>query len=306
MRIDVFRYLQEKLSPTLYIREVAARALKRKNNVRVVDHDHDMYKAPGKIIENDVKPDHSAKRYSLSRLLLVLVVSILMSGLLKDYVFHWFSRLHSSDMPFIGSVVLIAILSPALYAFIYRPIIMQFDQVKKAENLMRELAFVDVLTGIYNRRGFLTYANHLLKLSNRTQRGLILIYADLDNMKQINDQFGHEEGDRALATIADVLKRTFRVSDVIGRVGGDEFAILAIEAKAESLDALRKRLNENLKNSQACANPIHQLTFSLGIIYYNPEKPQGIEELLKKADMVMYKDKSYKTAFCSCEYRNTL
>ena len=128
--------------------------------------------------------------------------------------------------------------------------------------MMRELALIDALTGLYNRRGFLTYADHLLKLSDRTQRGLILIYADLDNMKRINDDFGHEQGDRALVCIADVLKKTFRNSDVIARVGGDEFAILALEAKAESLDALRRRLNENLKRTKYNIDSMQKLTFS--------------------------------------------
>ena len=146
-----------------------------------------------------------------------------------------------------------------------------------------------------NRRGFLIYANQLLKLSNRSGRGLILIYADLDNMKQINDKFGHEEGDRALVTAGDVLKKTFRSSDVIGRVGGDEFAILALEAKSESLDALHKRLKENLEKTKYNTNSPRKLTFSLGILYYNPQKPQTIEELLKRADMLMYRDKNYRT-----------
>jgi diguanylate cyclase (GGDEF)-like protein len=167
----------------------------------------------------------------------------------------------------------------------------QYDKLRRSEGKMRELALIDVLTGLFNRRGFLTYADQLLKLSDRTKRGLILIYADLDNMKAINDEFGHDEGDRALVTVGDVLKMTFRSSDVVGRVGGDEFAILALEAKAESLDALRNRLGENLKRTKFNADSVHKLTLSLGIIYYDPEKPQPIEELLGRADMLMYKEK---------------
>jgi len=169
--------------------------------------------------------------------------------------------------------------------------IMQFDRLKISEVKMRELALNDMLTGLYNRRGFLIFAEQLLKLSNRTQRGLILIYADLDNLKRINDDHGHEAGDRALVSIAHVFKETFRSSDVVGRVGGDEFAILALEAKAESLDALRNRLKENLKRTKYNVDSIHKLTFSLGVIYYNPERPQTIEQLLRKADTLMYEEK---------------
>lgn len=91
-----------------------------------------------------------------------------------------------------------------------------------------------------------------------------------------------------------MLQETFRRSDVIGRIGGDEFAILALEAKAESLDMLRKRLKENLKLAACNADFKCKLALSLGIIYYNPEKPQTIEDLLKKADTLMYEEKSSK------------
>ncbi|MBF0572074.1 MAG: GGDEF domain-containing protein [Candidatus Omnitrophica bacterium] len=232
-------------------------------------------------------------KYSLGRLLWVLGLSILACTLLIKYLFLWFPKLHSTDVALICLALLIIFLSPVIYAFVYRPIIMQFDQLKVAELKMREFALNDMLTGLYNRRGFLTFADKLMKLSDRAKRGLILIYADLDNLKQINDDHGHEAGDRALVCIADVLKETFRNSDVIGRVGGDEFAILALEAKAESLDVLHKRLNENLKRTKYNVDSIDKLTFSLGLIYYNPEKPQTIEELLRRADVLMYEEKSY-------------
>jgi diguanylate cyclase (GGDEF)-like protein len=238
--------------------------------------------------------DKFEKRHSPRRLLLVLTFSILVCCLAIKYLFLWVPNLRVTDMPLIGSGMLIVFLSPVLYAFFYRPMVGQYDKLKKAEAMMRELALIDVLTGLSNRRGFLTYADHLLKLSNRTQRGLILIYADLDNMKWINDEFGHAEGDRALVTAGEVLKKTFRNSDVVGRVGGDEFAILALEAKAESLDVLRKRLKQNLEKTEYNLDSVHKLTFSLGIIYYNPEQPQTIEELLTRADALMYKDKTFR------------
>jgi len=233
------------------------------------------------------------KKYSLGRFCWVLAFSLLACKLLIKYMFLWFPKLHTTDIPLLCSVILAVLLSPMLYLFIYRPMVMQFDQIKISEVRMRELALNDMLTGLYNRRGFLTFAAQLLKLSNRAQRGFILIYADMDNLKWTNDAYGHDAGDRALVCIADVLKKTFRGSDVIGRVGGDEFAILALEAKAESLDALRKRLKENLKKTKYNVDSTYKLTFSLGIIYYNPEKPQTIEELLRCADMLMYEEKNY-------------
>ena len=220
--------------------------------------------------------------------------SILICDLTVRYLSVFLPAPNFLISPFVDSIILVIILSPLLYLFLYRPLSIQFDELKKAETMQRELALIDELTGLYNRRGFLSYAHHLLALSNRTQRGLLLIYADLDGLKQINDDFGHEGGDKAIMCIAKVLQETFRRSDVIGRVGGDEFAILALEAKAEGLDALRKRLKENLKLAVCNSDSKCKLTLSLGIIYYNPEKPQTIEELLKRADTVMYQEKDPK------------
>lgn len=234
-------------------------------------------------------------RYTPRRLNFLLVLSIFLCCLLVKYLFIVFPGLHSADMPLIGAVILIALLSPILYVFFYTPMVRQFNRLKRSEMDMRELALTDTLTGVYNRRGFLTFAGQLLKLSNRAQRGLILIYADLDNLKRINDDCGHEAGDRALVNIADVLKETFRNSDVIGRVGGDEFAILALEAKIGSLNVLRQRLKENLRRTKYNINPPHKLTFSLGASYYNPQNPQSIETLMKSADMLMYEEKSFRT-----------
>jgi len=232
------------------------------------------------------------KKYSLTRLFWVLAISIVACTLLIKCFFLWFPNLRSMDDSLICSALLIVFLSPVIYAFLYRPMIMQFDKLKGSESKMRELALNDMLTGLYNRRGFLTFADQLLKLSNRAHRGLILIYADLDNLKLINDVYGHEMGDRALVSIADMLKETFRSSDVIGRMGGDEFAILALETQEESLDTLRKRLKENLEKIKYNVDSVHKLTFSLGIIYYDPEQPHAIEELLRKADALMYEEKT--------------
>lgn len=238
-------------------------------------------------------PDFERK-YSPLKLLLILILSILICDLVIKYLFMLLPALNSPNIVFIDSVVLVIVLSPVLYLFFYRPLNKQFDRLKKAEVIQRELALIDELTGLYNRRGFLSYANHLLALSNRTQKGLLLIYADLDGLKRINDDFGHEVGDKAIMCIAKVLENTFRTSDVVARVGGDEFAVLALEAKAENLDILRRRLNENLKLAVCNADSRCKLALSLGIIYYNPEKPQAIEDLLKKADTLMYKEKGSK------------
>src|SRR6267142_1804814 len=104
------------------------------------------------------------------------------------------------------------------------------------------LALTDELTGLYNRRGFMALAERQLKLARRSGRGMLLFMTDVDCLKQINDSFGHFEGDRALKRTADVLEETFRGSDVVARLGGDEFAVLAIEAAGHSEATIKTRL----------------------------------------------------------------
>ena len=110
---------------------------------------------------------------------------------------------------------------------------------KLMEEKLRTLSLTDQLTGIYNRRGFLSLADHQLRIAKRNKTGLYLLYLDLNNLKVINDQYGHKEGDKALRQIAQILKNTYRESDVIARIGGDEFAITMHEGKSgESKDRL--------------------------------------------------------------------
>src|SRR5213595_3982108 len=111
------------------------------------------------------------------------------------------------------------------------------------------LALQDELTGLYNRRGFLALAERQLKLARRSGRSLLLFFIDVDGLKEINDVFGHAEGDAALKCTAEALETTFRDSDVIARFGGDEFAALAIEASGQNEATIRDRLTEYLKSA---------------------------------------------------------
>ena len=98
------------------------------------------------------------------------------------------------------------------------------------ERELRSLALTDELTSLYNRRGFWASATQQLKLAHRNTKEALIFFCDLDNLKQINDSYGHGEGDRALVRAANALAQTFRNSDILARLGGDEFAVLASEA----------------------------------------------------------------------------
>jgi diguanylate cyclase (GGDEF)-like protein len=151
------------------------------------------------------------------------------------------------------------------------------------------LALADELTGLYNRRGFMALAERQLKLGRRSGREMLLLVMDVDQLKQINDSFGHSEGDRALRRTADALGETFRDSDVVARLGGDEFAVLAIEAAGHSEATIKTRLFECLKSISAESH--YEISLSLGVARFDPRNRTSIGELMAKADQAMYEQK---------------
>jgi len=152
------------------------------------------------------------------------------------------------------------------------------------------LALTDELTGLYNRRGFMALAERQLKLGRRSGRGMLLFMMDLDNLKRINDSFGHFEGDRALKQTATVLEETFRNSDVIARLGGDEFAVLAIEATGHSEVTIKNRLFECLKVINEDPSR-YELSLSLGVARFDLDTCTTIGEWMARADQAMYEQK---------------
>ena len=169
--------------------------------------------------------------------------------------------------------------------------------LEEKEHLVAELqnlALSDPLTGLYNRRGFLALAAQHLKSARRTKRGCWLIVVDLDDFKQINDTFGHPEGDRALKKTAEILTRSFRESDIIARLGGDEFTVLAVHADDDSASTITKRLAETLSQCNAQTDRGYALAFSVGVVRFDPTSPCSIEELLARADEALYTHKRRK------------
>ncbi len=162
---------------------------------------------------------------------------------------------------------------------------------KMMEERLKEAAITDELTGLLNRRGFYTVAEQQCKLADRTKRGISLLYIDLDGMKTINDELGHQAGDQALIDMAALLKKTFRGSDVIARMGGDEFSVLLTEPSESAESAVTQHLHNNICKHNETAGRKYELMVSLGISYYDPLHPCSIENLLMKADSLMYEDK---------------
>ena len=159
---------------------------------------------------------------------------------------------------------------------------------------LRAMSLKDELTGLYNRRGFFLLADQHLRLARRMGSRVSLVFADLDGLKKINDQFGHSEGDRALHQVAIILKACFRNSDLMARIGGDEFAVLAIHTDTHKHTDIIARLEKKLRafNARACCG--YDLALSLGIVHHDPDHPRTLREMLERADTLMYNQKRKK------------
>jgi len=156
---------------------------------------------------------------------------------------------------------------------------------------IRHRALRDELTGLYNRRGFLEISRQQLSLAEQMNRPALLFFVDLNNMKLINDQLGHEQGDRALVETAEVLRVTFRGSDVVARLGGDEFVALLLDGEASQLAVFTERVQRELEQRNADPNRAFRLSASVGGAAFDPKCPESIDALLAKADALMYAQK---------------
>ncbi|MBP1660554.1 MAG: sensory box/GGDEF family protein [Candidatus Aminicenantes bacterium] len=176
-------------------------------------------------------------------------------------------------------------------------VLTDITQRKAMEVEIKALSLRDELTTLYNRRGFLTLAEQQLKTASRLKKKIALLYLDMDNLKRINDTSGHPTGDRAIAEIAFILKKSFREADIVGRMGGDEFSVLAMETN-RPLDSgvLVQRLQEKLDhfNARSAAEAGFNLSVSVGVFTREPDHPATIEEMLSRADMLMYDEKRAK------------
>jgi diguanylate cyclase (GGDEF)-like protein len=173
-------------------------------------------------------------------------------------------------------------------------VIHDITQRKQFEEKLRELSLVDELTGLSNRRGFYVLATQLFHMAERMKSKVIVIFADLDGMKTINDTFGHAEGDQALVDTAILLRSTSRSSDILARFGGDEFVALAIESEDNLAEVMLERFTRRLEAFNAQESRKYPISVSFGVAHYSPEQPSALEALMEEADKAMYEQKQAK------------
>jgi len=165
--------------------------------------------------------------------------------------------------------------------------------IKAMEVEIQDLSLRDELTRLYNLRGFSLLGDHVLNLAHRTQAPCSVLFVDVDNLKLINDSLGHALGSAILVETADLLKKTFRESDVLGRIGGDEFAVVC-QCSHVTISIAANRLEAAAVNRNAQPGRQFPLSFSVGYATADEHGRQSLQELLSLADKAMYEDKRHK------------
>ncbi|MFP4612043.1 MAG: diguanylate cyclase [Spirochaetaceae bacterium] len=165
------------------------------------------------------------------------------------------------------------------------------EDLEEQNRRLNDLSHKDELTGVLNRRGFIEHARDVLDLAFHSGAQGVVLFADLNDLKKINDTFGHDEGDKALQAVGRALHYTFRTSDVIGRLGGDEFAILALDLDAENVERVCQRLHREVRELGKETSTAYTLGVSIGSVAFHGSSRPLIEELLNEADKSLYRQK---------------
>ncbi|MBP5180422.1 MAG: GGDEF domain-containing protein [Clostridiales bacterium] len=170
------------------------------------------------------------------------------------------------------------------------------DQFMKDNSVLDAMAKTDELTGLYNRRGFLEYARDQITKPENAGKKALICYADMDNLKYVNDKFGHDDGDFALREIANILRDAFRENDIIGRMGGDEFIVFALTQISDYENQIKERIENITKKHNEVADKPYPIEMSTGICEFNCGTEIDIHEIIDKADEKLYTEKKEKKA----------
>lgn len=168
------------------------------------------------------------------------------------------------------------------------------NELAEYNERLSNISQTDELTGLYNRRGFMNLANQSLNLARKRGKNGLLFFADIDDLKQINDRYGHDEGDLAIKAMGEILAKTFRASDIIARLGGDEFTILAIDSSLKILPKIEERLSKFTKEYNLQLGKPYQLAISIGAVPFQSNECVTLENLMSQADNYLYEQKKQK------------
>lgn len=158
-----------------------------------------------------------------------------------------------------------------------------------------QLATLDPLTMISNRRGFSTLVDHSLKICRRKELPLSLLFLDLNKFKAINDIYGHHEGDAALVSFAQIMLDSFRDCDVIARLGGDEFVVLLLDSDEDRISVVLERFKAATANFNRDSNKPYNIEYSVGVTHFPHNTDKPIEKMIQAADAAMFEDKKARS-----------
>ncbi|MDP4181482.1 MAG: diguanylate cyclase [Bacillota bacterium] len=170
------------------------------------------------------------------------------------------------------------------------------DELAEYNSQLHYQSIRDELTGLYNRRGFMKIGYEQYQNFKNKNKGFLLFFGDLDGLKQINDRYGHSEGDIAIRSFAEILNKSFRDTDIIARLGGDEYTVIALGASPTDEAVIMERLNKNCENYNKSSNKPYAVSISIGSSYFDPQENVGFDVLMKLADEALYREKQKKKA----------
>jgi diguanylate cyclase (GGDEF)-like protein len=210
---------------------------------------------------------------------------------------YWARQYRPSDLQLkilqaLADTTSVALENVQLYGTLENRVQERTAELEQANEEIRQLSLTDELTGLHNRRGFSLLASQLLRTSRRSGQTTWLMFVDLDGLKQVNDSLGHEAGDRLICAAARTLRDTFREQDVIGRIGGDEFAVFGVGEHADLGARERLRIGIDRYNAYRGAGP--QLSVSCGLAESQAEI--SLDALMSQADRAMYTMKRERPA----------
>lgn len=193
------------------------------------------------------------------------------------------------------SVYMRIVSNSIVLAYLYTNKLIENTSLEKKNMELSISSRTDELTKVFNRRGFLFLGQKTMDLTLQMDSEGLVLFGDMDGLKKINDTYGHEAGDIAIKAEAEILSKCFRLNDVIGRMGGDEFAIVASGLKMERLDILRNQIETECANWKNKNNYPFSISISLGAVPFNKEQ-NNLEELISRADSAQYQEKRAKHA----------
>ena len=173
-----------------------------------------------------------------------------------------------------------------------RGIIYSLERHDILQSLYRT-TIIDELTGLYNRRGLHTLGNQQVELAKRHNDDIFIFYLDLDGMKSINDTLGHEFGDKALTDTSNIMHKTFRTTDILSRIGGDEFVVVVVKAQHEFIPIIIQRLKEYIAEINS-SNKKYNLSISIGVSKVDLNNESPLDDAIQDADKEMYRVKMKK------------